>query len=124
MVRPDMTIEKVLQILRVQPFISLQDEKRLQAEMFTVLQQRAPGWLREYCPMGSREPFDLYHPSTGIVIEVKLKGSKLQIFRQLERYALQPDCRQIVLVTAIHMGLPPDIQGKPAYLHSLSRAWL
>lgn len=60
----------------------------------------------------------------GLVIEVKLRGSKAAIFRQLERYARHPDVRAILLVTGTAMGLPPEIEGRPAYYLSVGSTWL
>jgi hypothetical protein len=60
----------------------------------------------------------------GICVEVKIKGSKREIFKQLERYSLSELVTHIILVTNVSMGLPSDINGKPAYLLNLSRAWL
>lgn len=61
----------------------------------------------------------------GVAIEVKLRGwSKLDVLRQLERYAAFDEVREIMLATNLAMGLPAEIMGKPAHIVSLGRAWL
>ena len=61
----------------------------------------------------------------GVAVEVKLKRNQpASILRQLERYARHDAVQAIVLVTNRAMGLPPEINGKPAYYVSLGRAWL
>lgn len=61
----------------------------------------------------------------GIAVEVKLHGAKkMSVFRQLKRYAAHDDVNELVLVTNLSMGLPPEIEGKPAYYASLGAAWL
>lgn len=60
----------------------------------------------------------------GIAVEVKIKGAKAAIYRQLERYA-QHDCvASILLVSSRSMHLPALINGKPALVASLSRGWM
>ena len=59
-----------------------------------------------------------------IAAEVKTQGSKIAIYRQLERYAQHDRVAAIVLISNVPMGLPASINGKPAYLFNLSRAWL
>lgn len=59
-----------------------------------------------------------------IAAEVKIAGSKREIFFQLERYAEHDRVSGLILITNVPMGLPAAIKGKPAYLFNLSRAWL
>jgi len=68
---------------------------------------------------------DFFIGSAGVAIEVKLKRNQpASILRQLERYARHDAVQALVLVTNRAMGLPPEINGKPAYYVSLGRAWL
>jgi hypothetical protein len=61
----------------------------------------------------------------GVVVEVKVRGArKVAIWKQLKRYAAHDCVTAIVLVTNLSMGLPKDIEGKPAFYVSLGRAWL
>lgn len=59
-----------------------------------------------------------------VALEVKLKGSPMKIYRQLARYAEHESVEAILLVTARSMTLPATINGKPAAVVSLCRAWL
>jgi hypothetical protein len=60
----------------------------------------------------------------GIAVEVKIKGSKKNIYRQLERYAGFDLVKEIILVTNRTLGLPEKINGKPCYMFKLGTAWL
>lgn len=60
----------------------------------------------------------------GIAVECKLRAPKRAIFRQLCRYAEHPDVHAVVLVSNTAMGLPAEIEGKPAYYVGLGAAWL
>ena len=48
----------------------------------------------------------------------------MDVFRQLKRYAAHDEVNELVLVTNLSMGLPPEIDGKPTYYASLGVAWL
>lgn len=60
----------------------------------------------------------------GVGIEVKVKGSALEVLRQLERYARHETVTALVLATARSMGMPAEINGKPVLVVNLGRAWL
>lgn len=60
----------------------------------------------------------------GIGIEVKVKGGKRDILRQLQRYAEFDQILELVLVTAVAMGVPETINGKRVHKVSIGRAWL
>jgi len=59
-----------------------------------------------------------------VAAEVKLHGGKMAIYRQLERYCEHDSVSKIILISNVPMGLPAAINGKPAYLFNLSKAWL
>lgn len=61
---------------------------------------------------------------SGAAVEVKIKGNRAQIIRQLERYSIHDNVREIILLTSRSILLPETIGGKPARSISLSRAWL
>ena len=68
-------------------------------------------------------------PAHGVAVECKLKGRgggprKIDIYRQIERYARHPDIAAIILASNLSMGLPAEIGGKPVYAASLSMGWL
>lgn len=61
----------------------------------------------------------------GVAIEVKVKGEKRAIWRQVERYATHPRVDAIVLATSVPFPRDlPAVNGKPVILASLSRGWL
>lgn len=59
-----------------------------------------------------------------IAVEVKVKGSKTGIYRQLKRYCEFDKVKCLLFITSRSMGLPPDINGKPVYYISLSKNML
>lgn len=60
-----------------------------------------------------------------IVIECKVRGArKMDVYRQLCRYAEHDSVHVLMLVSNISMGMPPEINGKPVYCVSLSRGWM
>jgi hypothetical protein len=62
--------------------------------------------------------------SDWIAVEVKVKGSRTSIYRQCVRYCLHERVLALILASNVAMGLPPLIEGKPARLVNLGRAWL
>lgn len=61
----------------------------------------------------------------GVAVEIKVKGSRTQIWRQLERYAALPDVSGVVLVAGVAWPFSEsEIFGKPFRAVSLSLAWL
>jgi hypothetical protein len=101
---------------------SLTDEKKTQAEMSDAFTAAGIEHVRE-CHLSDGDIVD-FMLKEGVAIEVKLKGQRMAIYRQLERYAASDRVTAIVLATAISMQLPPTIGGKPASVVSLSRGWL
>ena len=63
-----------------------------------------------------------------IAVECKLKGRggprKIDIYRQIERYARHAEIAAFILASNLSMGLPTEIDGKPVYAASLSKGWL
>lgn len=101
--------------------MDLSSEKRLQSEMEIVFNNAGIKFQREH-RLDKTSVVDFF--IDGMAVEVKIKGSAKNIYRQLERYAAFQEVKAIVLVTRKTMGLPPDIQGKPCYVISLGAAWL
>jgi hypothetical protein len=115
-----MSASEIIQLIRGYRF-GLGDEKRLQDDLFSVLLPRFPEARREVqLSPGNRIDF-MVGP---IGIEVKIKGQRLAIYRQCERYCEYNDVAELILLTNASMGFPPDIKGKPTYLVSLSKSWL
>lgn len=70
-----------------------------------------------------KERIDIMVGSVGV--EVKVKGSRREIYRQLERYAACPEVSVLVLATgAAWLKRLDSVGGKPLLLCSLTRGWL
>jgi argininosuccinate synthase len=81
-----------------------------------------PDMLREH-RLATGDIIDFF--VDGVAVEVKLKRNQPpSILFQLKRYARHESVTSLVLVTNRAMGLPREINGKPAYYVSLGRAWL
>jgi hypothetical protein len=104
--------------------LDLSTEKHLQADIERALQATTLPFEREKRLSGSDIPDFLV--KGGIVIECKMrnKARKIDIFRQLSRYAAYPEVTAIVLASNVSMGLPQEIDGKPVYAASLSKGWM
>ncbi len=108
--------------------LPLSDEKRLQVAMLAVLE--ADGLtVRREVNLGDGDIVDFLvitevMPLRGVAIEVKIKGSRRRIYRQIERYCGHAEVGEIVLATNVAMTLPATIGGKPAFVANLGRAWL
>lgn len=101
---------------------TLSDEKVLQSEIAAELEKSGAPFEREVrLAPGDIVDFMLHG---GTAVEVKIKGSKRAIYGQCARYCAHADVKALVLVTAVAMGFPPEIDGKPCYVASLGRAWL
>ena len=76
--------------LRVYP------EKTLQEDIESVLRESGISFNREF-PLSKRDRVDFLVGS--VAIEVKIKGSKTDVLRQLFRYAEHDRIREILLIT-------------------------
>lgn len=101
--------------------LPLTDEKRTQAQLAEVFNAAKIPFEREvHLAEGDIVDFMV----GDIALEIKIKGQRRAIFRQLERYASHPRVGVILLATAVAMHLPAEIKGKPALVASLSQGWL
>lgn len=101
--------------------LPLHNEKELQAEIAAQFELAGLGLRREY-RLGQHDIADFF--GDGLAVEVKIKGGRRNIFRQLERYAGHSQVERLLLVTNVPMGLPPSILDKPINVFNLARAWL
>lgn len=101
--------------------LPLHNEKATQAKLEEVL--RAHGFDFEREARLSAEDIPDFMVGS-LAVEVKLKGGKRDIYRQLCRYAEHERVARILLVTNAAMMLPPDINGRATYIANLGRAWL
>ncbi len=67
---------------------------------------------------------DFYHHEMKLAIEVKIKGGRMNIFRQCARYCEFEQVKILILCTNKSMGLPDQINGKPCYYIHIGKAWL
>lgn len=78
----------------------------------------------------AQERIDIYCNSgdfsaAPIGIEIKVKGSRPQIMRQLERYAALPDIHGLMLVTGVAWPFASgEIGGKPFMAIRIGQNWL
>jgi len=100
------------------------NEKALQIEMFEVFEKAFPGLVLKEHYLSDRDIIDFFFPGTGTGIEVKIKGEKRSIFKQLQRYAAFDDIKEILLITSKAMALPDSINNKPVKYYNISQAWL
>lgn len=102
--------------------LPLADEKILQAAITDVLFADGLSFEREV-RLGPRDIVD-FMVDGRIAIEVKIKGGRREIFRQLKRYAAHAAVGEMVLATNVPMGLPETIDGVPVSIAALGRGWL
>lgn len=97
-----------------------QSEELLQSSVERQLEEAGANFLREKL-LSSRDRVDFFFPNSGVALELKLKKgwSKMDVFRQIERYAEHEEVKALVLLTNIQMTLPTAILSKPAFVISL-----
>lgn len=101
--------------------LPLNAEKAAQAALEDLLKLNGVEFEREV----ALSPADIVDFMIGdIAVEMKLKGSVMDIYRQLCRYAAHDRVKGLVLLTSKAMSLPELINDKPARVVSMSRAWL
>ena len=99
----------------------LSDEKTTQAEIAQMLAAARLAYRREV-NLGDGDIVDFMVGD--IAVEVKIKGSRLAIFRQCERYCNRTAVAALVLATNVAMSLPLHILGVRVHVASLGRGWL
>lgn len=114
------TVKKLLSVAQ-RARVCVTDEKRAQAELAVVFADAGIIAEREVV-LSPRDIVDFM--VDGVAIELKIKGSRKAIYRQLERYAEHDRVHEILLLTSRCMSLPDTINGRPAAVGSLSLAWL
>ena len=118
---PDLVACRIIRALTGCRF-DLTDEKRLQEQISQRFDHCGIAYEQE-AHLSSKDIADFF--VDGLAIECKLIGQpKRGIYRQLARYAVHDSVTGILLVTNVSMGLPEDIDGKPAYFFSLGKGWL
>lgn len=119
--KPDKPFEVMINILRNWVFV-YEDEKELQGQVSELLNKLRVPHKREYT-LGYRSIADFFLED-GTVVEFKLKGSAVNIYKQIERYTTYDECTSVILYTSKAMGMPPEINNKPIYYVSIGTNWL
>jgi hypothetical protein len=101
--------------------LPLSDEKQAQAELARMLTVDKVEFEREV-RLSDHDVIDFMFGDVGL--ELKLKGQRVAIFRQCERYCEHPTIGSLVLATNAAMGMPEVLNGKPVHVAYLGRAWL
>lgn len=99
-------------------------EERLQAGVRLAL-ERASIPFEEQVVLGPKDRID-FLVAEHIGVELKIKGSRNDVWRQLERYAASARVEEIILATTLHrhvLTLPPSIGGK-AITYARLESWL
>lgn len=102
--------------------IDLTDEKRAQADMEKVFAAAGYQVAREHRLSGADIVDFMVNGS--IAVEVKVGGSRMAIYRQLERYAAHDSVTDLLLVSNVPITLPKTINGKAAAVAQLGAAWI
>ena len=117
------TPERIINILKTQRFV-FKDEKDLQFQISTTLTNLEINHGREFefIP-GCGDIIDFMIPDY-IGMEIKIKGGKTDIYKQIRRYCKHSTILHLILVTTRNMQLPKDIEGCKCYVVNLNQAWL
>lgn len=116
-----MNPEALLTLLKARRF-TLAREKQTQAEIEAVLTAAGVAFKREV-DIGRRDIID-FLVGGDIGIEVKVGGSKRDIFAQCKRYCETNRLTALILATNVATGFPAELAGRPCFVLSLGRAWL
>lgn len=90
-------------------------EKELQEGLAAVFDKSSLQYEREY-RLGSKSIVDFMFPD-GLAVEVKIKGTRNALIRQLYRYTDFDEVTAILLITtkATFLTMPDEMGGKPIY---------
>ena len=113
-------IENIYNILSKCRF-SLESEKELQGQIQEILNKNNIVHRREVI-LDDKNIIDFLVGDIGI--EVKIKGGKKDIYKQIERYSHFKEINKIILLTSRSLGMVREINGKNIHLINISKAWL
>ena len=118
-----MTAAQIVQLLAKKRFV-FSTEKDVQVDIEKVLKEAGVEHKREVI-LDDKNTIDfMVGPEGPVGMEVKIKGVKAGIYKQLERYAKFDSISELILITSKSMGIPSTINGKPVYVINMSKAWL
>jgi len=117
------TVAQVVRLLQ-RSRLDLSTEKHLQEDVERTLQ--AAGIIFEREKRLSAKDIPDFLVAGGVVIECKMrnKSKKVDVYKQLSRYATYPEVSAIILASNVSMGLPPSIDEKPVFAACLSHGWI
>lgn len=116
----DQTARRVVAFLQSRRW-PLSDEKLLQQAIVDELDSAGFAWEREV-RLSATDVVDFM--ISAVAIEIKIKGSKRNVYRQCARYCSHERVQALVLATNYTLGFPTAIGGKPCYVANLGKAWL
>lgn len=120
MASADLTIDLFVELLK-KSRLSINTEHDCKNQMAGVLKANGIRFVTEYV-LDARSRLDFY--LEGTAVEVKLKGSRMEIYKQCERYCAHPAVKDLVLATNRAMNMPLVINGKRVIVMNLGKAWL
>lgn len=101
--------------------LDLSSEAALKMQMRALFSKHGLLYIPEYVLDAKNRP-DFF--LDGVGIEVKIRGAKMAIYRQCERYCAFDAIKELILVTGTAVGMPEKINNKPVYYVSLGIGWL
>lgn len=102
--------------------LPLNDEKRTQVEIATAFDECGIPYKREF-RLSPKDVVDFF-VNDSIAAEVKIRGGKRSIYDQVCCYAEHDSVKELILITNVPTGFPPEVNGKPVYVLNLAKAWL
>lgn len=96
-------------------------EEQAQADVEAVLTRRGIPFEAQKV-LSPRDRIDVF--CGGVAVEIKVKGSRPTILRQLERYAALPQVTGVLLVSGIAWPFQGEIGGKPFRAVQIGAGWL
>lgn len=115
-------IEHIFKILSKQRFC-VESEKETQKQISDALTHYHVVHKREFA-LDKSNIIDFLIKESGVGIEVKIKGQKMAIYKQCERYCTFDEVKSLILITSKSMGMLEEINGKPIFVINISKAWL
>lgn len=112
--------------------LPLTDEKTLQAAVEGILiharllyRREVPvkGGIVDFMTGPALESSD-WPPLGAVGVELKIKGGKRDIYRQVQRYCEDPRIGRLLVVAGLALALPTEICGKPVTILNIAKAWL
>lgn len=108
----NVSAESIVAILKSHRY-SFADEKELQAGIWKAIENDFQHIVEREFELGDAGVIDFYRVD-GLGIEVKIKGSRVAVMRQLARYAKRDEIKRLILVTSRSQlrAMPPELNGK------------